>query len=83
MTQPNEEPPSLNSDIEKKTEQPLEVPQNEPERIYPSGIKLFIIIISLLSAMFLVSLDRTIIATAIPRGFNWIREACFLLANTF
>ncbi|GKT68919.1 MFS aflatoxin efflux transporter [Colletotrichum tofieldiae] len=34
---------------------------------YPAGLKLFLIMLSLLVSMFLVALDRLIIATAIPR----------------
>jgi len=72
MTQTNEEPLSLDADIEKKKEQQAEASQNGPERVYPEGFKIFIIMSSLLLAMFLVALDRTIIATAIPRLFSAI-----------
>ncbi|KAI5456770.1 major facilitator superfamily domain-containing protein [Mariannaea sp. PMI_226] len=39
----------------------------EDESQYPHGLKLAVIILSNMIAMFLVALDRTIIATAIPR----------------
>lgn len=34
---------------------------------YPHGIKLFLILISIYMAIFLQALDRTVIATALPR----------------
>lgn len=34
---------------------------------YPHGLKLFLILISIYMAVFLQALDRTIIATALPR----------------
>jgi len=37
------------------------------ERKYPEGIKLFLIMVPVYISLFLVSLDRIIIATAIPR----------------
>jgi hypothetical protein len=37
------------------------------EIVYPSGVKLIMIIIALCLAVFLFALDQTIIATAIPR----------------
>lgn len=72
----------------------------EPERTvtresqieYPTGPKLFVIMASLYLAMFLVALDRTIIATAIPRitdSFNsiddigWYGSAYLLTASGF
>lgn len=42
-------------------------PEPEDESAYPHGLKLAAIILSNMVAMFLVALDRTIIATAIPR----------------
>ena len=48
----------------------LETSDNLPERPpteYPSGLKLLTIIVGLCLAVFLVALDNTIIATAIPR----------------
>jgi hypothetical protein len=40
---------------------------SEDLTIYPSGLRLVLIILACCLAVFLVSLDRTIIATAIPR----------------
>ncbi|KAL4971964.1 hypothetical protein BDW66DRAFT_13783 [Aspergillus desertorum] len=37
---------------------------------YPSGIRLFVICLSLCLAVFLTALDNTIIATAIPRSMS-------------
>jgi hypothetical protein len=34
---------------------------------YPTGLKLVVIILALYLAVFLVALDRTVVATAIPR----------------
>ncbi|TPR05376.1 hypothetical protein CAN33_0034425 [Aspergillus niger] len=42
----------------------------QPEAIYPSGLRLAMLIISILIGMFLVSLDRMIISTAIPQITN-------------
>jgi hypothetical protein len=45
--------------------------------IYPTGIKLVVIITALCLAVFLVALDQTIIATAIPRitdHFNSVQD---------
>jgi hypothetical protein len=41
--------------------------KNESEIDYPTGFKLFVIIFALGIALFLVALDQTIVATAIPR----------------
>ncbi|KAI9744244.1 MAG: hypothetical protein M1818_002396 [Claussenomyces sp. TS43310] len=39
----------------------------EGDRVYPEGMKLILILVSLYLCMFLVALDRTILTTAIPR----------------
>ncbi|KAJ3536838.1 hypothetical protein NM208_g6555 [Fusarium decemcellulare] len=57
---PNETPSTPDTSPESKTEA-------EDESKYPHGLKLAAIILSNMVAMFLVALDRTIIATAIPR----------------
>lgn len=49
-------------------EKPSEVTEDESH--FPTGTRLLVIIISILFAMFLVALDRTIIATAVPRIAN-------------
>ncbi|SPO06911.1 related to MFS multidrug transporter [Cephalotrichum gorgonifer] len=59
------------------------------ERVYPSGLKLVLILISLMTSMFLVALDRLIIATAVPQITNDFRSvtdigwyaSSFLLTN--
>ncbi|CAG1997503.1 unnamed protein product [Fusarium graminearum] len=57
---PNEAPPTSEPSESKPEEA-------EDESKYPHGLKLAAIILSNMVAMFLVALDRTIIATAIPR----------------
>lgn len=42
-------------------------PHGDDEVIYPTGLKLFLISIALCLSVFLVALDNTIIATAIPK----------------
>ncbi|KAJ6079513.1 hypothetical protein N7467_009266 [Penicillium canescens] len=49
-------------------EKPSEVKEDDSQ--FPTGIRLAVIIVSILFAMFLVALDRTIIATAVPRIAN-------------
>ena len=45
----------------------LENPDDEDEVVYPTGLKFVVITIALCLAVFLVALDNTIIATAIPK----------------
>ncbi|KAI6764213.1 hypothetical protein HG530_008002 [Fusarium avenaceum] len=59
------EHPSTFDPSESKPEPELEPVEDESK--YPHGLKLAAIILSNMVAMFLVALDRTIIATAIPR----------------
>ncbi|OJI88495.1 hypothetical protein ASPTUDRAFT_61116 [Aspergillus tubingensis CBS 134.48] len=47
----------------------------QPEATYPSGLRLAMIITSMLIGMFLVSLDRMIISTAIPQITNEFNSA--------
>ncbi|KAF2685179.1 MFS general substrate transporter [Lentithecium fluviatile CBS 122367] len=55
------------SDQEWAAVAPLEVEVEEPkEEIYPSGPRLWIMVFSLVISIFLISLDMTIVATAIP-----------------
>ncbi|KAJ5971247.1 uncharacterized protein N7479_001165 [Penicillium vulpinum] len=49
-------------------EKPSEVKEDDSQ--FPTGMRLAVIIVSILLAMFLVALDRTIIATAVPRIAN-------------
>ncbi|MCJ1306389.1 MFS sugar transporter [Agyrium rufum] len=51
--------------LDAETEKPM-VDDENPEN-YPSGVKLLTVVIGLCLAVFLVALDNTIIATAIPR----------------
>jgi EmrB/QacA subfamily drug resistance transporter len=51
--------------VEKEAEAEEATEQDEPE--YPTGVKLTIIIAALALAVFLMALDNTIIATAIPK----------------
>lgn len=44
-----------------------EVREGDDEAVYPTGIKLFLVTIALCLSVFLVALDNTIIATAIPK----------------
>jgi len=50
-----------------KEAEALERPVEEPETEYASGLKLATIMVALCLAVFLVALDNTIIATAIPK----------------
>lgn len=58
--------------IASHAEREIETSEAQPARpvtapVYPEGIRLICIILSLILSVFLVALDRTIIATAIPR----------------
>ena len=44
-----------------------QVEAGSEEVVYPKGFKVVVIIVALILAVFLVALDQTIIATAIPR----------------
>ncbi|MCJ1243902.1 MFS sugar transporter [Trapelia coarctata] len=50
-----------------KEAEALEKPVEKPEAEYVSGLKLITVMVALCLAVFLVALDNTIIATAIPR----------------
>jgi EmrB/QacA subfamily drug resistance transporter len=67
-------------------------PQNADDTVYPHGLRLISTLTALILSVFLVSLDRTIIATAIPRitsEFNslsqvgWYASAFFLTLASF
>ncbi|CAG8879306.1 unnamed protein product [Penicillium nalgiovense] len=62
--QPDQQPDQVSTTTEKTSE------VKEDETHLPTGARLVAIIISILFAMFLVALDRTIIATAVPRIAN-------------
>lgn len=90
-------PPIAESPVAEKAEEVLEEtiekPSNEPSddgAEYPHGFKLISLITALCLAIFLVALDQTIIATAIPRitdHFNsindigWYGSAYFLTST--
>ena len=74
-----------------KAENELAKPEAEVASDYPTGLKLVTLIIALCLAVFLVALDQTIIATAIPKitdRFNsisdigWYGSAYFLTATS-
>jgi hypothetical protein len=62
-----ESTPDSGTDEERET-------TTEPEIEYASGFKLVAVILALALSVFLVSLDLTIVATAIPK----ITDVCFL-----
>lgn len=60
-----------------KQEEETERHDGEDEAVYPSGLKLGIISLALCLSVFLVALDNTIIATAIPKitdRFNSLQD---------
>jgi len=62
-TETRDEKPNEVKDVD---ENPLEPTESRPES-YPTGIKLVLILLSIYLSVFLVALDRTIIATALPK----------------
>ena len=82
--------PSNTSDQTSKHSAPLETPDEDiDETTYPSGLNLALIFVALCTSTFLVALDATIIATAIPtitNQFNSLSDvswynAAFLLTT--
>ena len=81
------------SDVEEGTEATESMPTGSvAPPIYPQGFRLIAIILSLILSVFLVALDRTIIATAIPRITDefhsldqvaWYGSAFFLTIAAF
>ncbi|EXJ73953.1 uncharacterized protein A1O5_02247 [Cladophialophora psammophila CBS 110553] len=59
-------PPSVEQETKDADENPLEQTTSRIEN-YPTGIKLSLILLSIYLSVFLVALDRTIIATALPK----------------
>lgn len=82
---PSDEAPNKNvfKDDEKNQEKPdLDTPPIE----YPSGLRLIFIIIALVLGVFLISLDLTIVATAIPKitsEFNGLDDVAWYSAAFF
>ncbi|KAL3478061.1 putative MFS transporter [Aspergillus californicus] len=81
---------SVHSSNEIKTEPEADPPSTEMQ--YPSGLALTIIMAGLVAAIFLISLDTTIISTAIPRitdefhtvsDIGWYGSAFFLTLASF
>jgi hypothetical protein len=77
------------TDVEKVPEAALDPSEEKDE--YPRGIKLLMLLLSIYLAVFLVALDRTIIATALPQITNhfnsfadvgWVSSLSPSLKNT-
>ncbi|EAW11909.1 MDR family MFS transporter [Aspergillus clavatus NRRL 1] len=71
---------------------PAPVAVGPPKPMYPTGVKLVLVVLSLLLAMFLVALDMSIIATAIPKitrefgsldQVGWYGSGFFLTLGAF
>ncbi|KAF7919910.1 uncharacterized protein EAE98_009144 [Botrytis deweyae] len=86
---PEESAPGNNIPLQKElTSSPDEL--DDEEAVYPHGLKLVVILAALCLAVFLVALDQTIIATAIPKitdQFNSIQDigwygSAYLLTTT-
>ncbi|KAF3187666.1 hypothetical protein TWF788_001884 [Orbilia oligospora] len=84
VEQPIDEPAQL-AKIVSRGGNPL-----EEEIVYPSGAKVLLILVGLMLAVFLVALDQTIIATAIPKitdrfksidDIGWYGSAYFLTST--
>lgn len=72
-----EEQAALDLQREKTQEEIQRELDGEDEAVYPSGLKLAIISLALCLSVFLVALDNTIIATAIPKitdQFNSLQD---------
>lgn len=61
----NSSPPSTPDSAPKEANAALEKVTSKVEE-YPTGLKLFLLLLSIYLSVFLVALDRTIIATALP-----------------
>ncbi|KAI9154968.1 putative efflux pump gsfJ [Paramyrothecium foliicola] len=66
--------------------------QSESKISYPTGLKLWVILLALISSIFLIALDMTIVATAIPamtdefgglRDVAWYAAAFFMTTGGF
>ncbi|TVY17154.1 MFS gliotoxin efflux transporter gliA [Lachnellula arida] len=87
---PNLDSSTTESEDDSFKETPAEVQDEDME--YPTGIRMTLVVISLLISIFLVSLDMTIVATAIPKitdefhGLDlvgWYGSAFFLTFAAF
>ncbi|KAL8732336.1 MAG: hypothetical protein Q9181_003993 [Wetmoreana brouardii] len=91
------EPPDVDSEKEDVTKDVGEIDEKpDPDHVapdeYPHGFRLFMIVVALVLGIFLVSLDLTIVATAIPRittqfhGLDdvaWYSAAFFMTVGGF
>ncbi|KAK0619748.1 major facilitator superfamily domain-containing protein [Immersiella caudata] len=85
---PSTPPPQPSLDTDAKDVSPG-TPPPKVNVTYPSGIKLFFLLISVYVSLFLISLDRLIVATAIPEitnEFNSVKDigwygSAYLLTN--
>ncbi|KAF4830410.1 Efflux pump aflT [Colletotrichum tropicale] len=67
-TYPNQKPVVEDTDMTMETQEATHTKTNQSEDVqYPSGLSLVLVLGSLFISMFLVSLDRLIITTAIPK----------------
>lgn len=72
------------------TDQNVTEPPTDSEVVYPTGIKVVLVLVALCLSVFLVALDQTIISTAIPKitdEFNSISDigwygSAYLLTTT-
>lgn len=71
-TEPYEKPYRTNSDAARETDDNdlTRKPSAAPSEVYPEGKEVVLVMIAILLAVFLMALDRTIIATAVPQITN-------------
>ena len=62
------------SDVEKAAADGVNVTDSKADDEYPHGIKLAMLLLSIYLSVFLVALDRTIIATALPQITNHFKS---------
>ncbi|KAJ5666648.1 hypothetical protein N7462_011057 [Penicillium macrosclerotiorum] len=89
MTNPHEQEFKRHADEPQPSHEARQKAMSEEQNI--SGLKLAIVMVAIVSAMFLVALDRTIIATAVPRisdqfhainDISWYASAYLLTSCT-
>ncbi|KAJ4159099.1 uncharacterized protein LMH87_008016 [Akanthomyces muscarius] len=83
---------SIGGKTESDTEAAVKQPEEPSEDEYPSGTKLIFIVVALVLAIFLLALDMTIVATAIPKiteefkgldKVGWYGAAFFMTVGAF
>ncbi|KAK4928679.1 hypothetical protein LTR28_011835, partial [Elasticomyces elasticus] len=62
--------PEKHEDPLAENEQKLTMANNEDDTVYPSGLKLIALMSSFFLGVFMVSLDKLIVSTAIPQITN-------------